>query len=176
MNRLTEAQLLATLSEAKAHSERDWLAILVTYTHALRRSETVAIKRDHIYDGMLDVKRLKGSRHTIQPILPNENRLLNERDPLLAYVAEMHGNQIVFPICDRHLARLFTKHARAAGVPKNLAHIHILKHTVCGKLYDAVGVAMTNRWVAHKNPANTLKYGQPTDQEAAPLCAAALAR
>jgi integrase len=173
---LNKEQLLATLSEAKAKSERDWLALTVTLNHALRRSETVAIKRDDISEGFIDIKRLKGSRRTVQPLIVSDNPLLNEREPLLAFIAEMHGNQTVFPISDRHLARLFTKYALAANVPKHLAHIHILKHTCGSQLIDEVGVNVTNRWMGHKNPANTLIYTQVSDDVAAPACAAVLSR
>ena len=43
MKSLSKEQLASLLTAARAHSERDWLMILVAYNHGLRASEVVPV-------------------------------------------------------------------------------------------------------------------------------------
>ena len=53
--------------------------ILVAYKHALRASETASLTLDDLKDGCLDIRRKKGSLHTIQPLFPHKGEpLLDE--------------------------------------------------------------------------------------------------
>ena len=56
---LSKPELLRLLDAAHDHSERDFLMILMAYTHGLRASEVIAIRKDDIKDGCLEVRRLK---------------------------------------------------------------------------------------------------------------------
>jgi integrase len=79
LDALSKAELLALLGAARAHSERDFLMILMAYSHGLRASEVLAIEPDSVRDGLLEVQRLKGSLHTTQPLLSSDEPLLEER-------------------------------------------------------------------------------------------------
>src|SRR5271154_3443746 len=98
MEALSKPELLALLRTAKAHSTRNWLMILVAYSHGLRASEVVRLQRDAVKDGHITVARLKGSLRTIQPLVEDENLLLNERKGLSAFLASVHGKQKLFPV------------------------------------------------------------------------------
>src|ERR1700731_2050768 len=115
MYAFSKDELLRLLSVARAASERDFLMILVAYCHGLRASEVIAITRDHIGDGHMDVKRLKGSDHTVQPLISHENPLLNESGALLEYSQYMYVNQRLFPISRQHFWRQVQKHGKTAG-------------------------------------------------------------
>src|SRR5215831_3125862 len=79
MEHLTEKELLVVLRVAKARSIRDWAMILTGYKHALRASEIAALTLDDLSDGCLDIRRKKGSLHTIQPLFPHKGEpLLDE--------------------------------------------------------------------------------------------------
>lgn len=82
MEALSKAELLSLLAAARAHRERDFVMILVAYSHGLRASEVTRMQRDAIADGHLTVARLKGSLRTVQPLVADENPLLNERQVL----------------------------------------------------------------------------------------------
>lgn len=75
MNFLTEKELLAILTTARRESIRDFAMILVAYKHALRSSETASLTLDDLKDGCLDIKRKKGSLHTVQTLMPHKGTL-----------------------------------------------------------------------------------------------------
>jgi hypothetical protein len=74
--------LLKLLRAVRDTRERDWLMILVAFWHWLRASEVLAITRENIRTGYLEVQRLKGSNKTRQALVEHDNPLLNEREPL----------------------------------------------------------------------------------------------
>ena len=140
MEALSKPELLALLSAARAHRERDWLMILLAYRHGLRASEITQIQRDAIADGVLTVARLKGSLRTVQPLMEDENPLLNERAGMFAFLASIHGKQKLFPITRQHFWRVVQRHAMAAGIPKRKRHPHILKHTIAMQTIQSAGI------------------------------------
>ena len=93
MQALSKTELLALLAAARAYSERDFLMILMAYCHGLRASEVIAIRRHDIKDGCLGVRRLKGSKRTVQPLLEHENPLLNERLAAFEFIEKLHRNR-----------------------------------------------------------------------------------
>ena len=79
MEHLTQSELLAVLKAAKKRSIRDWCMVLMTYKHALRASEAAALTLDDLRNGCLNVRRKKGSLHTVQPLMPHRGEpLLDE--------------------------------------------------------------------------------------------------
>jgi integrase len=87
---LSDAQLLALLERAKAHRERDWVMILVTYWHGLRASETISLReRDFdLAEGTVKFVRGKGSDGGEQTLQEHENPLLNERAAIAAWLKD----------------------------------------------------------------------------------------
>src|SRR5580658_4783715 len=110
MQAFTKEEILRLLAAARAVRERDFLMILVGYLHALRASEVVAITRDDLKDGHLDVQRLKGSEHTVQPLIEHSNPLLNERLALSEYSKRMLGDQRLFKVGRKQFWRLIQRH------------------------------------------------------------------
>lgn len=87
MEALSKAELLSLLGAARAERERDFLMILVAYSHGLRASEVTRMQRDAVVDGHLAVARLKGSLRTVQPLVEDSNPLLNKhRRSLLSWL------------------------------------------------------------------------------------------
>jgi len=154
------------LAAAKQRSTRDWLMILVGFSHGLRASEVIAITRDAIADGYLTVKRLKGSKRTVQPLLQNENPLLDERKALLDYASKSNGNQRLFPVTRRTFYNIVSRHAKAAGIPKHLAHPHILKHSIAMQTIDKAGIQNVRQYLGHESIASTGKYLKVNDSAA----------
>ena len=64
---LAKDELLSFLKTARDERERDWLMFLVAYWHGLRASEVVHLERTAIANGLLTVRRLKGSDTTTSP-------------------------------------------------------------------------------------------------------------
>lgn len=87
---LSDEQLLALLGVAQAARIRDWVAILVTYWHGLRASETVNLREADIdlREGTIEIRRGKGSEGGLQTLQEHENPLLNERAAIERWLAE----------------------------------------------------------------------------------------
>jgi integrase len=126
---LTKDELLALLKAAREHSERDWLLVLVSFSHGLRASEAVGLTKANFRDGHVSVKRLKGSLKTVQPLLSNADPLLDEKAALERYLSTLAANDRLFPISRFAVDRIMKRHGATAGIPAHKRHAHVLKHT-----------------------------------------------
>ena len=162
---LTKSELDALLA---ATPELDRLMFLTAFNHGLRVSEVVNLDASNIVDGHLVVQRLKRSRRTTQPLLPNE------KDGLLA-LAKQQGK--FFPISRWTADRRLKEYGKKAGIPEHLLHMHCLKHT-CGRLGFKGGMSIPEiqAYLGHKNGGNTMIYLQASEEEAADAFAAAVGR
>lgn len=142
--------------------------ILTAYSHALRASEVVAIQRDDIKDGCLDVQRLKGSRRTNQPLLEHANPLLNERQALIAFTLQMRPKQKVFPVTRRQFGRIVARHAETVGLPAHKRKPHMLKHTMGTEIYDKTkDLKLLQNHLGHVRESSSLIYARRVADAAA---------
>jgi|SRR5208337_445330 len=168
MEALSKPELLAILSAARAHSERDFLMILIAYCHGLRASEVIAIVKDDLKSGHLQVQRLKRSNATNQSLHADENPLLNERQALFDFVRFLRGNQKLFPLTRRQFGRIVARHAETAGLPKEKRHPHMLKHTMGAEIYEkSKDLRLVRMRLGHKRESSSLMYaGRVAEQVA----------
>ena len=98
MEPLSRRELLDLLAAAKAASTRDWALLATIYAHGLRASEAGRLLRSDFNerDWTLDVRRLKGSKRTLQSILPNGEKLLNVRKALSEWIRERAESPVSF--------------------------------------------------------------------------------
>ena len=169
---LAKDELLSFLKTARDERERDWLMFLVAYWHGLRASEVVHLQRTAIANGSLTVRRLKGSDTTTQPLIEDENPLLNERAAIETLAQSCPPTSPMFPFSRVHYFRLFRKYAKRAGLPAHKWHPHTLKHSVARHHIREMGIENMRRYLGHKSMASTGEYLKVTDEEAS----AALAR
>lgn len=163
---LSRSELLTLLAEAKKHSTRDWLAILVTFWHGLRASELIAIQAEDVSGGRLTVRRLKGSLTTIQQLITTRNPLLNERGAL----EELADNTVPGrPIFDFHRStfwRIIQRHGRAVHLPAAKLHPHALKHSIAMQTIEKAGIENVRQHLGHKSISSTGAYLRVTDEQA----------
>lgn len=180
MEHLTEKELLAILRVAKEQSIRDWCMILVAYKHALRAAETASLTLDELRDGCLDIRRKKGSLHTIQPLFPHKGEpLLDEVKALRAWLKARSddGSKALFisqkggALSREQVHRIFKGICERAGIPKGKRFVHILKHSRATHLVGSMDVALLRQLMGHKNIQNTMIYAHASDKAA---CNAAL--
>lgn len=133
-------QVLKLLGEARKESERDWLLLCVTFVHALRASEAVALTASNVVGTKLVVKRLKKSRPVEDELLAHKNPLLNERRALLDLCRNTRPNQKLFPMSSRTFQRRMHTYGEAAGLPELYCHPHTLKHSVLTYLAQTMDV------------------------------------
>src|SRR5208337_1504215 len=148
--------------------------ILVAYSHGLRASEVTGMQADAVKDGHLTVARLKGSLRTVQPLVSDENPLLDEASALFAFAGSLHGKQRLFPVTRQHFWRLVQRYAAAAGIPERKRHPHVLKHTIAMQVIHSAGIENTRQYLGHKSMSSTGAYLKVTDAEASEAVGRAL--
>ena len=165
MKSLTKVELDALLA---ATPEPDRLMFLTCFNHGLRVSEVINLEASNIVDEHLCIQRLKKSRRTTQPLLPNE------KDGLLA-LAKQQGK--FFPISRWTADRRLKEYGKKAGIPEHLLHMHCLKHS-CGRLGFKGGMSIPDivAYLGHKNPGNSLIYMESDEADASKAFAAAVGK
>ena len=73
------------------------------------------------------------------------------------------------------LLRLFWKYAEIAGIPEELAHPHVLRHSICSIMAEQHSdIYAIQRKAGHKNISNTMIYTHVSDRQADSACREAL--
>jgi site-specific recombinase XerD len=165
---LSPRQLEAFFLATKA-SRRDEALFRIMYCKGLRASEIGRLSVDDWDDReqMLTVHRLKGSRSGVYPMHDRELRALR------AWLKErgnapgpMFPSRNHRPISRIRIFELFQRYARAAGIPRSLAHPHVMKHSRGTHLLAETGkMHVVQDALGHVNIANTAKYAQAGNQE-----------
>jgi type 1 fimbriae regulatory protein FimB len=178
VNSLTTEQVKSILKEARECSTRDWCLLLLAFRHALRSQEVRHLKLADIdlQNLTITINRVKGSRSGVQSIDRHKGEpVLDEVLAIRSWLKERveDGSQILFPsqkggmLTRMQLLRLFRKYALAADVSPELAHPHILRHTLCSVMASQhADVYAIQRRAGHKNISNTMVYTHISDRQA----------
>src|SRR5215472_9340467 len=175
---LTPEEILKVLKVA-SQSKRNLAMILLAYRHGMRASEVCELRLSD-----LDLRRLKGSLTTTQPLTDHAGQpLLSEKRVLRAWLAERHdASDFVFAsqkggrIHRSQFFRMFQSVAERAGLPSDRRHPHCLKHALGFSLVAAnVNLASVKVALGHKSIASTAIYAVPTDEQVGKAVSAALA-
>jgi site-specific recombinase XerD len=142
MKYLNARQVLAVLEAARDNSARDWAMLLLTFRHALRSREVRQLKLADINltDGTIRIARAKGSISGVQTLEAHKGEpTMDEYVALRAWMKQRveDGSKILFPsqkggaMTRMQLLRLFKLYASTAGIADDLAHPHVLRHSLC---------------------------------------------
>lgn len=188
MESLSNDELCALLAAAKKKRLRDWLMILVAYQHGLRANEVVGgwrtrtvdkkkklkqryfhpgLCKSDIEDGHLTVARAKGSLRTVQPLVEDDNPLLNELAGFSEYLRGFNGDQRLFPLTRQRFFQLMREHGEAAELPIRKLHPHVLKATIAMHTIANAGIENVRQYLGHKDISSTGAYIRVTDEAAA---------
>jgi site-specific recombinase XerD len=186
MKSLTVEQVKAILQAARQSSTRDWCAFLLTFRHALRSQELRQLKLADLDMNNLTIAiaRVKGSRSSVQTLDRHKGEpILDEVLALRSWLRERveDGSQVLFPsqkggmLTRMQFLRLFKKYAQAAGVPADLGHPHVLRHSLCTVMAEQhADVYAIQQRAGHKNISNTMLYTHISSEQAAESTRAAL--
>jgi integrase/recombinase XerD len=184
LQHLSKDELLRLLAAARNHSELEYLAILVGYWHGLRVSEITGgptwitnkktgaryliqgFTPEAVRDGYLTIQRLKGSLKTTQPLVRHENPLLNERDQIMALVANSEVEKPVFRFTQHRFWMIMRRHCKTAGIAQHKSHPHILKHSIAMHTIKRAGIENVRTYLGHKSIASTGAYLKVDDDVA----------
>lgn len=152
------ARLFAAITDP-----RDRAIFLVGYQAGLRASEVGKLDmRDYQpRTERLYVHRLKGSNS-------GQLRLSHRAAKALRAWLKVRGAEpgSIFrtargPISRQMLDVLMKQYGEAAGIPENLRHWHILKHSCATHLFErGFGAEQVQDWLGHANIQNTMIYGK----------------
>ncbi len=186
MKSLTTKQITGILKQAKESSTRDWCMFLLTFRHALRSQEVRQLKTTdiNVADGTIAIDRVKGSKSSVQALDRHKGEpLLDSQLAMRLWLKERveDGSKILFPsqkggmLTRMQLLRLFKEYAMAAGIHKDLAHPHILRHSLCTVMAEQnADVYAIQQRAGHKNISNTMIYTHISDKQASEAAKAAL--
>jgi len=164
---LSPAQLQDLFRVTRA-SERDEAAFRVAYCKGLRASEVGRLQMSDYDDrsGRLRVTRGKGSFGGEFPMHDLERRALKKwlrlRGPAPGPIFSSRNHR---PISRRRLDQLMKLYCRLAGIPGELAHFHVLKHSRGMHLLEETdALHVVQDALGHVNIANTVKYARATNR------------
>ena len=150
---------------------------LLAFRHGLRATEIANLTLADVRNGRIDVRRLKESLHTVQPLQSHDNTLLNEPAVLAAWLkARGDGDGSVFlftsrqgsALSRRQIFRLFEAIAIRAGIPAGLRNPHQCKHALASLLIrSGVSLAYVQQALGHKHVSSTVRYTHISQSEAA---------
>ena len=175
MRYLSIEQVTSILRCAWKESTRDHLMLLLAFNHGLRRVEIAELRVQDVSDGLIRVARAKGSLATVQPAMSSQNVLFDEIKALSSWLAARDAKtDALFPsrkgggcMTPDSVGRVASYYMEMAGIPKELAHIHALKHACCSLLArQGVKIEYIAQHVGHKDIKNTRTYLNITDDEA----------
>jgi site-specific recombinase XerD len=184
MSYWTPTETLKVMEQARKVSRRNHLIVLMAYRHGLRREEIAQLTLADVRDGQIDVRRLKGSLHTIQPLYSDANPLLDEKRALTTYLRERgdaDGSRFLFisrngsGLKAKAIYNLFEDAAFNAGLPAGRRNPHQAKHALASHLIrNGASVAYVQQALGHKDPKSTLSYTHITQTEAAEVVTSVL--
>jgi site-specific recombinase XerD len=175
---LSEAETGNVLAAAKRHSARAACMFTLAYWHALRASEIAALTLADVEGSKLNVRRAKGSQHTIQPMLRAEEKQalaawlrVRGADPSPYLFTTRQGGKIT----RRQVYNLFETIAMEAGIDRSRRHPHILKHSLCTHAHQhGMGLVDIQQLAGHAHISSTIRYTHTTQEEAAAKALAAM--
>jgi len=190
---LKREELAKFLEACREQSEQTWLMALLAVNHGLRVGELCGrwavrklkgkkekyfhhgILAREVRNGLITVRRLKGSEITKQPLVSNENPLFDERAAVEKLVLKTNRNQPLFKLNRTTAWRHLQAAGRAAGVKLSAAHIRGMKHTLGTLAAENTAPKELQTQMGHKDGKNTLRYYDTTPEQAAEAVKRALA-
>lgn len=157
MTYLTKDELRRLFDVAYRRNRRYHLALVCALCHGMRVSELNNLRGTDITDGQVIVRRLKGSKKTMQAIRRDSDPLFDE-SPIVELARE-RGALRLFEVTRQHFDRLIKQYGSEAGIHADKLHMHSLKHSAAMLLWDATGsLGQLQSYLGHKAASSTLVY------------------
>jgi len=161
----TKEQAEGFFAEIPEDNVRDLLLFDLTYRHGLRRGEAALLELSDIKGDQIFIARLKGGDAHWHPLHPRSRQLLR------AYLAVRPADRCPYlfrgkqrttrPLSEEAINYLFRRYATAAGLPKDLRHVHVLRHSIGVHLATAGwDIADVQWWLGHREIESTAIYFQ----------------
>jgi integrase/recombinase XerD len=165
---LSKAQVETFFAAIPREAHRDQLLFELIYRHGLRRQEAALIRLAWIQERIW-IWRVKHSIPAAYPIHPRTRRLLwawlskrgQDSNPYLFTSRQSGGS----PISPTTIYSRFRIYAEAAGIPSELQHPHILRHSIATHLLESGwDIVDVQDWLGHAEISSTLVYARITNK------------
>jgi len=175
MRYLDIKQVGAALKVAYKKNRRDHLMLLLSFNHGLRASEIANLRIGDVSGGRIRVARVKGSLLTVQPLVVNKNPLFDEPKALATWMEIRPATtDALFPsrkgkgtLRADSVGKMAVYYLEKAGVPADLAHHHIFKHSIASLMIrGGVDLAFVKSHLGHASISSTIHYTNIQDFEA----------
>jgi integrase len=178
----TAEQLEAFLKAARAFGAREHAMFLFGVSHGARASEIANLRLSDLNfkTGQVHVARLKGSNDSIQNFMKVKgNPLFDEEKAFRTWLSErkpdagdfIFNSQKSTRLDRTSIYRLFGAVCEAAGIPKELHHPHVLKHSCAMQMVQQnVNAFMIRQHLGHRSFESTLQYVNASDKQASDAC------
>jgi len=162
---LTQNEMKALLDKAKLRGARDYAMIFLGYRHGLRASEicNITIQNLDLEAGNIRCERGKSSISNWQQLNKDEVKAV------VTWMKQRPKSDSPYLFTSRkgsavsrsQFFRIVQEVGKAAGLPREKCHPHILKHSVGTHLANAgMPVQVIQQRLGHRNIQNTMKYLQ----------------
>jgi integrase len=163
MNYLTRSELSRLFLVAMRQNQLHWQMLLTAFYFGLRVSEVNSILGEDVQDGRLAVKRLKNSMKTLQP-LPTTKGSPEFELRLHAFAQQAGPRSRVFPLCRQRCDQFMKRYSRLAGIHRNKAHFHSLKHSIAMAIWsETKQPGQIKSYLGHRSMNSTLQYLTESD-------------
>jgi type 1 fimbriae regulatory protein FimB len=178
MEYLTPEQIVAVLTAVKERSARSWAMTLLSYKHGLRPSECCGLRIADvdIRAGAVSIKRLKHSLDNRQELLGHRGKpILDEYLALRAWLKVRSDDPSPFLFTSQKSKRIdrtqwfreFQAICRDAGIKGDLAHPHVLRHSLATHMVEKhADVLEIKQRLGHKSIQLTMVYSHIGDRQA----------
>lgn len=161
----TKEQVERFFASIAEENIRDLLLFDLMYRHGLRRGEATLLELGDIQGDQIWIARLKGGEAHWHPLHRHSRKLLR------AYLAVRPADHCPYlfrgkqrsryPLSEEAINYLFHRYATAAGMPRELRHAHVLRHSIGVHLATAGwDIADVQWWLGHKDIESTAIYFQ----------------
>jgi integrase len=170
---LDRSELRRLFQVAYDHNRLHHLALVVGLWHGCRVSELVALKGTDIVDGQVVIRRLKGSKSTVQPIHKDADPLFDET-PVLTMAQKNPGR--LFPFSRQRFDVVIKKYGALAGIHPDKLHSHATcKHSIAMLIWDATqSVGQLQNYLGHVSSGSSLCYLAEVDARKAQAAVAGI--
>ena len=171
---LTKEQLRALLRAVPKQNLRDRLLINLMYLCGLRRGEAAMLTLDCFQNGTIFVRRLKGGISLTYELFPSSRTLLRQylavrRDDGCPYLFRGRRKSWT-PLSGRTIDDIVRKYAAAAGLPADLRHSHVLRHSLGTHMAnEGIDIADVAEQLGHADLSSTAIYFQITHKRRAKI-------
>ncbi len=155
-------RLMQSARRTGRHGHRDATLILISYRHALRVSEAVALRWDQLdlSHGRLHVRRVKQGVPSVHPLRGPEIRSLRRLQRESALSPYVFVNERGGPLSDSGARKIVARAGVRAGL-KFPVHPHMLRHAAGYKLAnDGHDTRAIQQYLGHRNIQHTVRYTQ----------------